>query len=415
MTVPENSWIRYINTLSAIHKTAAKKFTAYLSTHDISTKAGKKAAIDYAAALAEKYGESAAAMSCEMYDAIAAASGISVPAAEPAPVPKYGEVAKAVNGMVKQKQSAEAIGNAVGRLVKRTGADTTLKNARRDGAEFAWVPHGDTCSFCLMLASNGWQKASKKTIKGDHAEHIHANCDCTFAIRFDGKSKVGGYDPDRYKQMYDNAEGDTWQEKLNSMRRDEYAANADKIREQKREAYERRKEINQAKNKLVDRVAKGPIIEGSYDPADIYKAITQETTNFVIKDINHPDSVFAELCEKIKPMNGFYDIKMHGSPELVKIYNSPVDANELARIILMRADYSGGPIRLLSCETGKIKNGTCIAKELSNLLGVDVMAPTEELFAHESGRVSIEDENGVKGWMRLFHPGGDYEDNIRLP
>ena len=53
-----------------------------------------------------------------------------------------------------------------------------LKNAVRDGAEWAWVPHGDTCPFCITLASNGWQKASRKVLKGGHAEHIHANCDC---------------------------------------------------------------------------------------------------------------------------------------------------------------------------------------------------------------------------------------------
>ncbi len=244
MIFPESGWIKYIDTLAAINKTAAQKFVAYLNAHDVITVAGKKAAIDYAYALATRYGEMAAAASCEMYDAVAEASGAILSAAEPAATATYGEVAKTFNGMVKQKQNNEAMGNAVGRLVKRAGADTVLQNAKRDGAEFAWVPHGDTCSFCLMLASNGWQTASKKTIKGDHAEHIHANCDCTFAIRFDGRSGVAGYDPDRYREIYDNAEGDTWQEKLNSMRREEYAKNADKIRAQKREAYERRKELN---------------------------------------------------------------------------------------------------------------------------------------------------------------------------
>ena len=243
MIFPESGWEKYIRVLSAIDKTAARKFSAFLEKTDISTQAGRKNAIDYAYALATKYGEMAAAGACEMYDAVAEASGVVLPAAVPAETATYGEVAKTINGMAKQNQSNEAMGNGVGRLVKRAGADTTLKNAIRDGAEFAWVPHGDTCSFCLMLASNGWQKASKKTIKGDHAEHIHANCDCTFAIRFDGKSSVGGYDPDKYREMYENAEGDTWEEKLNSMRRANYAENADEINAQKREAYERRKSL----------------------------------------------------------------------------------------------------------------------------------------------------------------------------
>ena len=144
--------------------------------------------------------------------------------------------------MAKQSQNANLMGNAVGRLVKRTGADTMLKNALRDGAEFAWVPAGDTCAFCITLASRGWQRASKAAIKGGHAEHIHSNCDCTYAIRFDGKSNVAGYDPDQYLRMYEGAEGDTWQEKVNSMRRAQYAENREKINAQKRAAYAARKE-----------------------------------------------------------------------------------------------------------------------------------------------------------------------------
>ena len=42
MIIQEKSWIRYIDTLRAINETAARKFTAYLNTHDISTETGKK-------------------------------------------------------------------------------------------------------------------------------------------------------------------------------------------------------------------------------------------------------------------------------------------------------------------------------------------------------------------------------------
>jgi hypothetical protein len=93
-----------------------------------------------------------------------------------------------------------------------------------------------------MLASRGWQKASKKAIKEGHAEHIHANCDCTYAIRFGSDLDVAGYDPDEYRTMYDDADGVGWQEKLNSMRRGFYQENKDEINAQKRSAYEKRKE-----------------------------------------------------------------------------------------------------------------------------------------------------------------------------
>lgn len=138
-----------------------------------------------------------------------------------ADLPNYDEVAKSVNGA--KKQSEKLIPSAVGRKVKQVGADTTLKNAMRDGAQFAWIPSGDTCAFCLMLASRGWQYMSKKALKNGHAEHIHANCDCQYAVRFDGKSTVQGYDPDKYLEMYESADGETWEEKVNSMRRIAYA------------------------------------------------------------------------------------------------------------------------------------------------------------------------------------------------
>lgn len=242
MRIPENTWERYVKMLGAINRTAAKKFEAYVAGRDLGSREAREAAIRYAHALATRYGESAAATACEMYDAASAASGMALQAAIPAETASYGEVAKTVNGMIKQQAPADAMGSAIGRLVKRTGVDTTMQNALRDGAEWAWVPSGDSCAFCLMLASNGWQRASKNAIRGGHAEHIHSNCDCTYAIRFDSRSSVAGYDPEKYREIYDDADGSRWQDKLNSMRRDLYAENKDEINEQKREAYAERKE-----------------------------------------------------------------------------------------------------------------------------------------------------------------------------
>lgn len=101
------------------------------------------------------------------------------------------------------------------------------------------MPHGDTCPFCITLASNGWQKASSKVLKGGHAEHIHANCDCEFAIRFDHSTTLAGYDPEKYLKQYRDAGGD-----INKMRRIDYAARKDAINAQKRAAYAARKNFS---------------------------------------------------------------------------------------------------------------------------------------------------------------------------
>ena len=112
----------------------------------------------------------------------------------------------------------------------------SLHNAVRDGAQWAWVPHGDTCPFCITLASRGWQTASKKLLKNGHAEHIHSNCDCEFAVRFHSGTSVAGYDPEKYLRQYRDAGSD-----VNAMRRIDYAARKDAINAQKWAAYAARK------------------------------------------------------------------------------------------------------------------------------------------------------------------------------
>ena len=54
----------------------------------------RKKLIDYGMALVQKYGEGSGELACEMYDAIARLQGARVPAAKPADIPDYGEVAK---------------------------------------------------------------------------------------------------------------------------------------------------------------------------------------------------------------------------------------------------------------------------------------------------------------------------------
>ena len=229
--IPSKAWLSYIGKLRRLNTTVANCMQAYVDQYGVSD---SQKLIDVAYGLVTKYGEGSAALACEMYDALAELQGAHVPAAEPAETAEYSEVARMVNAT---RNSTPQLKSGVSRLVKRAGADTTLKNALRDGAEFAWVPSGDTCAFCLTLASRGWQRASRKAIKGGHAEHIHANCDCTYAIRFDPEVNVEGYDPDAYLKAYRDAGSD-----VNELRRIHYAENRERINAQKRAAYAARNE-----------------------------------------------------------------------------------------------------------------------------------------------------------------------------
>lgn len=233
MKLTQAAWDDYISRLSQLNQKAGQLMREYMDGHP---EADTDALIRYAYALVTKYGEGSAELACQMYDALAEAQGVTLPAAEPAPTATYGEV----TGMVKATQDSPAnLQSGVSRMVKQAGADTTTRNAIRDGAEWAWVPHGDACPFCRMLASNGWQKASKNLLKKGHAQHIHANCDCEFAVRFSREFDVSGYDPEEYLRQYRDAGSD-----VNAMRRIDYAARKDAINAQKRAAYAARKNFS---------------------------------------------------------------------------------------------------------------------------------------------------------------------------
>ena len=283
MRITATAWAAYTQQLAKLNKKAGQLMADYIAAHGTGD---TDALIAYAHALVTKYGEGSAELACQMYDALAAAAKAGVPAAEPAQPASYGEVARMVQAT---KASQPQMQQGVSRLVKRAGADTTLKNALRDGAEWAWVPQGDTCAFCLTLASRGWQKASQAAIKGGHAEHIHANCDCEYAIRFDGRSTVAGYDPDKYLLQYRAADGD-----INKLRRVNYAANKERINAQKRAAYAARKAAftstqNRAILGSIDSDGSVKKIEltvlGNLDPSPLISTFGHlQTTEVVVTD-----------------------------------------------------------------------------------------------------------------------------------
>ena len=294
MKIPSKTWQKYIKTLAKINTRAAGDVVTYMVNHDVSTYEGTKALIDYAYAVSTKYGEAAAELSCQMYDAIATASKAAVPAAEPAATATYGEIAKTIYGTMASTKNPDAVGAAVGRSVKLASVDTLQQNALRDGAEWAWIPQGDTCPFCIMLASRGWVKASKKAIKNGHADHIHNNCDCTYCVRFDHETTVEGYgDGEKYYAIYHDQAGidpsilkevvkdgydlNTPKGRMIAMSRAHRAANKDYINAQQREAHSRRqvrKTIEELENeadkwiKELSMQEKSSITKYAYNPGD---------------------------------------------------------------------------------------------------------------------------------------------------
>lgn len=212
-----------------LSKTCSEAITTMQTYLDNNPNANRQKLLEKAYDIATVYGRASGTLAANKYDQdalLAERRGEIKPGkikeAEIADFPDFGEIARAINGTIKHS-SLSKVPETVGRLVKQQAEDTTLKNANRDGAEYAWIPAGDTCVFCLSLAANGWQRATKSTAEGNHADHIHPHCDCTFATRFSKDTQIAGYHPEKIKAFIESQEGDTWAEKLNSLRREQYA------------------------------------------------------------------------------------------------------------------------------------------------------------------------------------------------
>lgn len=233
-------WARYRDMLAQINQKAADEFRDYFfkgSTAKGLFDVTRDETVNLAYGLITKYGEASSALACQFYDEIAELEGIILPTAEPADVVSIGYVNNAVNNTIEKfGDDVEKVSNLVNQLTKKAGQDTMMKNAVRDKAEFAWVPAGVTCAFCLTLASNGWQTAKATS----HAEHIHSNCDCAYAIRHTKSTTFESYKPEEYFKLYDDADGNSPKAKINSMRREQYQENKEEINRQKREAYAKR-------------------------------------------------------------------------------------------------------------------------------------------------------------------------------
>lgn len=76
--------------------------------------------------------------------------------------------------------------------MRRAANQCIAHNASRDPKKptYARVPVGETCGFCLMLASFGYQYTSEEA-----ASHAHRNCNCRIVPSF-GEAEVRGYDHD---------------------------------------------------------------------------------------------------------------------------------------------------------------------------------------------------------------------------
>lgn len=84
--------------------------------------------------------------------------------------------------------------------VRRAANECIAYNVGRDPQKpsYARVPVGETCGFCLMLASFGFTYTNEEA-----AHHSHANCNCRVVPDF-GDAEVEGYEPGEMYERFND-------------------------------------------------------------------------------------------------------------------------------------------------------------------------------------------------------------------
>ena len=103
------------------------------------------------------------------------------------------------------------------------------------------------------------------------------------------------------------------------------------------------------------------------------------------------DADLGKAVKWLKPKEGYTDIVIHGQQDSVQIKRGDkwitLDHRRLAKMYKHDKELSKKPVRLVSCYTGKKVNG--FAQNLANKLGKTVLAPSDKVWIHASGKVTI--------------------------
>lgn len=162
--------------------------------------------------LVRKYGEAAATLAADWYDALAALAGKRIPPAVADASGAGSKTEKVARYQAAKLESGDAAGFArscgeyAAHESKLALNRTVMANAKRDrrkGVRFARVPTGaTTCSFCLMLASRDAVYYSRKT--AGEFDRWHTHCDCKVVPGFEDDPDaelVEGYKPRELRDL----------------------------------------------------------------------------------------------------------------------------------------------------------------------------------------------------------------------
>lgn len=211
-----------------------------------------------AAAVAAKFRLLGAELGAQWYDLCARLAGVDVdPADVDAAVASYdaslvraesayGTYKAIPQGMAVDKFFADFVTSQVQASIRDTGNANLWRDYMRGvrGGRWARVPVGETCAWCLMLASNGAWYLTEESALGREAGHYHVHCNCV-AVYYTDAERIAGYGQTlgEYKEMYYQAENTRIANARGTKSYPDYLAN--RIANAKAEHMQRNKELEE--------------------------------------------------------------------------------------------------------------------------------------------------------------------------
>ena len=173
--------------------------------------------IDVAVGVAQKYSMLGSELGAQWYDLCSQLAGLDVNPAElstsnletlDSRANAFAETVDAAATEPLQAAFNNFLQNEINNSIRLTGSANLWRDYERGLTPGKWarVPVGDTCAWCLMLASQGAWYLSEESALGKESGHYHSDCNCVAVYHADPESISGYTKLGTYKGMYYEAE-----------------------------------------------------------------------------------------------------------------------------------------------------------------------------------------------------------------
>lgn len=213
MQIPRSYLENYSNALNVVSERSMAALVDALSQIDYSVDVAtiREAVIAIMQPACGASSTLAARLAAEFYDGLRVRFGIddgfrAEVDSRREPEATEGAVRAFAQDLVDGKPVEQFINKCAGRLNYETGKAANMcmaHNARIDPRKPKWarIPMGvETCPWCLMLASRGFDYNSESA-----ASHNHEGCDCKVVPSWDKSPEVQDYDPQEYLSKWQDS------------------------------------------------------------------------------------------------------------------------------------------------------------------------------------------------------------------